>query len=61
MDGKKLMVNVVDYAGSQTKQLEYSLGQKAKESIIDLADFPRGMYIIHAQVGHLKKSLKVVR
>ena len=61
MKGEELIVNVVDYSGSQTKKYEYSLGRKATESTIDLASLPRGMYIIHAQVGHLKKSLKVVR
>ncbi|MEK6481949.1 fasciclin domain-containing protein [Catalinimonas sp. 4WD22] len=61
MVGKKLTVTIVNYSGLQTKQLEYDLSRKMEETRLDFTDFSKGMYIIHAQVGHLQKDFKVMR
>ena len=61
MKGKELIVNVVDYSGLKTKKVAFEVGQTEEANVVDLTDFSSGMYIIHAQVGHLKQSLKVVR
>jgi hypothetical protein len=61
MVGKKLTVTIVNYLGLQTKQLEYDLSRKMEETRLDFTDFSKGVYIIHAQVGHLQKDFKVMR
>lgn len=61
MKGKELIANVVDYSGLKTKKVALEVGQTEEANVIDLSDCSSGMCIIHAQVGYLKQSLKVVR
>lgn len=56
-----MVVNVMNSQGLSTRMQNFDIQEDREEIIIDLSAFPRGVYIVHAQIGQLEKYIRVVR
>jgi len=61
MAGEQLSVTIMNYQGLQNETYTYELKQDNEELTIDMDQFPKGMYIIHTQIGEVERHTKLIK
>ena len=59
--GQRLVVNVMNSQGLSNRMQNFDLLSDQEEIVIDMNSFPKGVYIVHAQLGQIEKYIRVVR